>query len=162
MSTTRQESKHTWRETARPGHRVNGRLPQCGFSVDEANLMLPLVRKITDDVMRHSRSIRHLGFRLKFIAAGGEEIEQMFPREIGAMRKRLDDLQWRLDECLDELARLGVEPELPSLGLIDFPSVIDETPAYLCWRHGEPNVTWWHSLTGGFVDRRPVNESSMA
>ncbi len=137
-------------------------MAHCGFSLDEANLMLPLVRRITDDVMRHSHTIRHLNFRLKFISVGGDEIEQMFPREIGSMRKRLDDLQWRLDECLEELSRLGVEPELPSLGLIDFPSVIDERPAYLCWRHDEPDVSWWHSLTGGFVDRRPVNETSMA
>lgn len=123
--------------------------------------MLPLVRRITHDVMKYSRSIRHLSFRLKFITVEGEDIEQMFPREISLMRKRLDELQWKLDECLKELSLLGVEPELPSLGLIDFPSVIDEQRAYFCWRHDEPSVSWWHSLTGGFVERRPVSESSM-
>jgi hypothetical protein len=128
------------------------------FSLEEANHMLPLVRHITDDVMRLSCSIRHLSFRLRFITSGGDEIEQLFPLEIGAMRRRLDDLQIRLSECLEELDRLGVEPEAPTLGLIDFPSVVDERPAYLCLRHGEPAVGWWHSLTGGFVDRRPLRE----
>lgn len=128
------------------------------FTVDEANNMLPLVRRITRDVLRFSRSVRHAGFRLRFLTRGGDELERMFPDEMGALRRRLHDDRRRLDECLAELLELGIEPEAPTLGLVDFPTLWDDQPVYLCWRHDEPRVAWWHSLQGGFVDRRPLSE----
>lgn len=132
---------------------------QRRFSVDDANEMLPLVRRIARDIVSLSASLRHLVYRLKFVSAGGE-IEQMFPREIAALRNRIGELRNRLETCLDELEELGVEPELPALGLFDFPSVVESRPAYLCWMHDEPSVEWWHGDCGGFVDRRPVSETS--
>ncbi len=128
------------------------------FTVDEANRMLPLVRRITRDVLRLARSVRHLRFRLKFIALGGDELEQMFPAEIRGLRQHLERVQFRLDECIDELLQLGIEPEAPTLGLVDFPALIDERAVYLCWRHDESEIAWWHPLNGGFVDRQPLAE----
>jgi hypothetical protein len=130
---------------------------QRKFSVDDANDMLPLVRRIARDIVSLSTSLRHLVFRLKFVTAGGE-IEQMFPREIAALRNRIGEMQTSLEKCLDELEELGVEPELPTLGLFDFPSIMESRPAYLCWMHDEPAVAWWHSDRGGFVDRQPLAE----
>ena len=128
------------------------------FSIDEAKRMLPLVRRITRDVLVLSRSVRHLRFRLKFIARGGDELEQMFPSEIRALRSRLQQESQRLAECTGELLELGIEPEAPTLGLVDFPAIIDDQAVYLCWRHDEPDIAWWHPLAGGFVDRRPLSE----
>ncbi len=128
------------------------------FTLDEAHRMLPLVRRITSDVLHLSRSVRHLRFRLKFIARGGEELEQMFPTEIRGLRDRLEQDQMRLDECIQELLELGIEPEAPTLGLVDFPAIIEDRAVYFCWRHDESGIEWWHPLNGGFVDRQPLAE----
>ena len=40
------------------------------------------------------------------------------------------------------------------LGLIDFPSMRDDEPVYLCWKLGEPKVTHWHGLDEGFSARK--------
>lgn len=128
------------------------------FSVSDANEMLPLVERIVTDIVALSRSLNHHRYRLRFITADGDEIERMFPVEVGNLRSHLHDLETRLNECVTELLTLGVEPELPSLGLVDFPSRVDDQPALLCWKTGESEIAWWHGERGGFVDRRPLSE----
>lgn len=41
-------------------------------------------------------------------------------------------------------------------GLVDFPAVIDGQPVLLCWKGGEPEVAFWHTLEGGFPGRKPL------
>lgn len=41
-------------------------------------------------------------------------------------------------------------------GLIDFPTVMEGEAAYLCWRLGETEVAYWHTIEGGFAGRRPI------
>jgi len=42
------------------------------------------------------------------------------------------------------------------LGLIDFPAMLDDEPAYLCWKLGEPTVAYWHRMDEGFGTRREL------
>jgi hypothetical protein len=41
-------------------------------------------------------------------------------------------------------------------GLLDFPAVIDGEEALLCWRVGEGQIAYWHTLDGGFAGRTPL------
>lgn len=41
-------------------------------------------------------------------------------------------------------------------GLIDFPAVIDGQEVLLCWKDGEPEVAFWHTLTSGIAGRKPL------
>ena len=41
-------------------------------------------------------------------------------------------------------------------GLVDFYSVLEEEPVFLCWQFGEPAVAHWHALDEGFSGRKPV------
>jgi hypothetical protein len=44
-------------------------------------------------------------------------------------------------------------------GLIDFPHLrADGEEVYLCWKVGEEELAYWHSLYEGFAGRRPLNE----
>ena len=42
------------------------------------------------------------------------------------------------------------------LGLIDFYSVRGDRLIFLCWQAGEEEVAYWHTLSGGFRQRRPI------
>jgi hypothetical protein len=134
-----------------------GLLPRL-FSLNEANRMLPLVRHIMRDVVRLARSVRHCRFHLAFISRGGDEIEYLFPREFQLLRDRLAVRQARLMECMEELKRLGIELEAPTIGLVDFPACVHGHAIYYCWRYDEPAIRYWHWLHEGFVDRRPLDE----
>ena len=41
-------------------------------------------------------------------------------------------------------------------GLVDFYSLRDDEPVFLCWQFGEPAVTHWHPLDEGFASRQPL------
>ena len=45
-------------------------------------------------------------------------------------------------------------------GLVDFPFLIEadgddeDEVVFLCWQYGEPHIVAWHSIEGGFGQRR--------
>ena len=41
-------------------------------------------------------------------------------------------------------------------GLLDFLSERDGRDVFLCWRYGEPAISFYHELHTGFNGRRPV------
>ena len=44
-------------------------------------------------------------------------------------------------------------------GLVDFPAVRKNgEEVFLCWKDGEDDISFWHTLNGGFRGRRPVEE----
>ena len=67
----------------------------------------------------------------------------------------------RLQEFVDELRDLGVEPKNGPDGLIDFPSMMDGRLVYLCWKLGEPEVQHWHELDAGFAGRHSLMADSV-
>jgi len=42
-------------------------------------------------------------------------------------------------------------------GLVDFYSKAKDNLIYLCWREGEEQIRFWHSLAGGFTGRQPLS-----
>ncbi|MDA1195232.1 MAG: DUF2203 domain-containing protein [Planctomycetota bacterium] len=125
------------------------------FSVDEANQILPLVRSIVRDVVNDFRELRAAGRERRAMeveTAGGHSAHQ----HIEALKDKVDVYSARIESYLRELGDLGLEVRDLELGLVDFPSLIDGEPAYLSWRLGEEDVSWWHPADKGFSDRTPV------
>ncbi len=127
------------------------------FSVAEANNALPLVRAIVQDIttLAHDLSERRERLnrlkrsdRLRLSEAHDEELQQ-----VGA---ELDRGQEKMEEYVRELSQLGVELKEYFIGLVDFPSLMDGRPVYLCWRLGEPEVAHWHELDAGFAGRQKL------
>jgi hypothetical protein len=56
---------------------------------------------------------------------------------------------------MDELRQLGVEAKGHD-GLVDFPTIVDGRRAFLCWKLGEAEVSYWHELDAGFAGRQPL------
>ena len=54
------------------------------------------------------------------------------------------------------LERLGVVLRDVEHGLVDFPTVRDGEPAWLCWRLADADLGFWHSTREGFASRRPL------
>lgn len=127
------------------------------FTLDQANAALPLVKAILRDVMRWERKVRHTRFRLKFIRRGGDELRYMFENEICALERELSEAENSLERHLGELMELGIEPEGPAIGVVDFPCEQEGQTFFLCWRYGETSIEYWHSLTGGFPNRKPLH-----
>jgi hypothetical protein len=57
---------------------------------------------------------------------------------------------------VEQLTEAGVVVRYPDSGLIDFPSMRDGEPVFLCWQLGEDDVAWWHGPDEGFAGRKPL------
>ncbi|HVP19238.1 MAG TPA: DUF2203 domain-containing protein [Spirochaetia bacterium] len=106
------------------------------FTRDQAESTLPLVRQIVADILETGRRIREL-----------QEDDSELPR-----------LQAALGEHLRELEEMGCffKDWNFSIGLVDFPAVIDGETVFLCWRSDEGELAWYHRIEDGYQGRRPL------
>ena len=133
------------------------------FTVEQANAALPLVRAILSDLVRLSREVSERRQRLSFLLDGREPPQENDPyrEELAQVGEELEKDRVRLQGYADELIELGVEPKSATEGVVDFPSILDGRMIYLCWKLGEPEVLFWHTLTDGFAGRRPLTADSV-
>ncbi len=89
--------------------------------------------------------------------------------------KRLQDLKAEVDELMDygdrqqlvqytaeikkiieEITQKGVIIRDIEMGLVDFPAIINDRPAFLCWKIDEDDIYYWHYTEEGFRGRKPI------
>ncbi len=116
------------------------------FTPDAANQMLPLVRRIVDDILKAGQSIRSIS------------VETEKPEEDPEVNRLMD----QLDELFDELEALGCSYKdwNFSVGLVDFPSKLNGREVLLCWRSDEPDVRYYHELEAGYPGRKLIPKGS--
>lgn len=125
--------------------------------------MLPLVRAITADLTSLAKDLTERQRRLAALRAQRVNREaDVYSDELEQVERSLASDMQRMREYVQELLDLGVEPKGAAEGLVDFPSLLDGRPVYLCWRLGEPEVMHWHEFDAGFAGRQPLGAGSVA
>lgn len=116
------------------------------FTPLKATQTLPLVKQIVADIL-----------------ACGSKIMAMHDDDDPARRESEEyrDLAGRIDEHLNELNALGCSYKdwNFSLGLVDFPAIIDGEEVLLCWRSDETELKFYHGVNDGYAGRMPIPES---
>ncbi len=123
------------------------------FSVEEANALLPTVRRIAEAISRaHARLMQSQAeARLAAEAAtqsggGGMADGASYVASLVALAERAVELE-----------ALGVQLKDFERGLVDFPSLRDGRVVLLCWQLGEGDrLEWWHETEAGFAGRQPL------
>uniref|UniRef100_A0A7C4LPL5 DUF2203 family protein n=1 Tax=Schlesneria paludicola TaxID=360056 RepID=A0A7C4LPL5_9PLAN len=130
------------------------------FTVASANRTLPLVRMIVADIVELYRDVRERRDRLEALNRSRRPTPQReadpYREEVEEVERQLEQDEQRIQSYVNELHDLGVELKDPVEGLVDFPTTIDGQAAYLCWKLGEVEVGYWHSLDSGFAGRQPL------
>jgi hypothetical protein len=122
------------------------------FSVEEANELLPTVRRIVSGIKRAHAEVLKFETAAKLAAEGAELGGGFMP---GGMRYVAALLQ--LVERAAELEALGVQLKDYARGLVDFPSLRDGRVVLLCWELGEGDrIEWWHETEAGYAGRQPL------
>jgi hypothetical protein len=133
------------------------------FTPEQANAALPLVRAIVKDLAQLSREVIERRERLASVQNGRDRKNRdLYADEVAQIEQELEKDTERLQEYVEELRQLGVEPKNGPEGLVDFPAMLDGRPVYLCWKLGEPEVLHWHDLEAGFRGRQPLAAGSLA
>ena len=109
------------------------------FSPAEASRTLPLVKKIVNDILKC-----------------GRELQELY--ETDADRELIEVKTQELEELTSEVEALGCEYKDWNfeIGLVDFPSLIDDKEVYLCWKSDEPGLMYYHGINEGFTGRKLI------
>lgn len=127
------------------------------FTVEQANRMLPLVRRIVEDVVQDYERWREQVGVLEVVAAGRRGDSP--PDEAEKVEADTQRLAADIDRYVRELRELGVELKGFDQGLVDFPAEIDGRRVYLCWKLGEDAVEHWHDVDAGYAGRERLGTS---
>ncbi len=133
------------------------------FTVEEANATLPLVRAICQDLSSLSSEVIERKERLSVLLAGRDENrDDLYRQELLQIKEELERDTQRIDEFIQELRDLGVEPKGGSEGLVNFPSMLDGRVVFLSWKLDDAEVLYWHEIEEGFTARQPLAVESGA
>lgn len=113
------------------------------FTPSEAKKTLPLVRKIVKDILDTSREMRLIADEI------GGKVEN---------DPRIQKLADNVESFMRELEEIGCffKDWNFSIGLVDFPSIIDGKEVFLCWRTDEDDIMYYHEMETGFAGRKLI------
>ena len=123
------------------------------FTPRKANRILPRVNILVQEIVDTISKDTSLKEDPKWIESV-QDMEEIF--------KKKDVLQESMNRLIVEMEEIGCEMKSPELGLVDFPALRRGKPVYLCWKLGEERVTFWHSLNGGYAERKMIDESDFS
>lgn len=121
------------------------------FTVEEANEMLDNIKPLIEEMMSLKKKLDAKGFDIfshQYLGGSG-------PNGMGAFPEEME----RLITILKKLTNDGVMVKGIDRGLVDFPHLRNNgEEVYLCWKYGEGDINYWHTIPDGFSGRRKLNE----
>lgn len=113
------------------------------FTAQEAARTLPLVKRIVADILDTSHEIKSLMTVLDGDVENHPQIAALVDQ---------------LNEYFAELEEIGCfyKDWNFSVGLVDFPAIIDGEEVFLCWRSDEEEIKYYHGIEAGYAGRNPL------
>ena len=116
------------------------------FTPEEARKTLPLVNKIVKDILNTTREMRLLAEEIGPHAEENEEIKKLAADVEGFMSE------------LEEIGCFFKDWNF-TIGLVDFPAMIDGREVFLCWKSDEEDIEYYHDMEEGFAGRKPIPDN---
>jgi hypothetical protein len=131
-----------------------GRRHDAVLTWDQAQGMLPLVRHIVGDIVRHVQRLARIEPEKARLDRHRHELVWLERQHRYQLAEEIELLLRELQTARAELDGLGLLLLDEEEGLTGFPTLVNNQRAYFSWRPGEENVDFWQ-----FADsarRRPV------
>ena len=130
------------------------------FTIELARAMLPLLRLIVTDISLSHRELteRKSNLRRMLRRNEGKARFQIYDAEITEIQEDLKNETAHLEEYVSELEQLGVILRSAHDGIVDFPAIIDETPAFYTWQMEQQDIVDFHRADESTADRKPIYE----
>jgi hypothetical protein len=121
------------------------------YTLEEAQRTLTEIKPMIEELVGLKKLMDEKGydvFKHQYFGGMGPNGMKAFPLEFE-----------RLVAIVKELGERQIEVKDLNKGLIDFPHVrTNGEEVYLCYLLGEPSIVTWHTITGGFLGRRTLDE----
>jgi hypothetical protein len=134
-------------------------VPPRHFTPEQANAALGEVRALAEEMVEHRRELGLLVSRRAelstTIAGNGGDLD---PGELARVEAEIGEQAKGVARCVNEIHGLGAQVKDADEGLVDFPALRGDEEVLLCWKLGEDEIAYWHSLEDGFAGRRPLSD----
>jgi hypothetical protein len=122
------------------------------FSPEKANALIPVLVPLVEELWTKRRELAIRLLEADPAVRGPENAaaDRRLPR-------RFTDLKAEIVRLINRIEAHGCVVKDLDLGLLDFPSLRDGRPVYLCWKAGEPELHFWHTTDESFSDRKPLD-----
>jgi len=121
------------------------------FSIDEANDLVDIYKYEIEIMVELKKKLDIKGYDVynhSYFGGSGPNGTGTFPPEME-----------RLIDIIKKVSEEGILIKGLNNGLIDFPHIrSDGEEVYLCWKYGEGEISFWHTISDGFAGRRTINE----
>jgi hypothetical protein len=127
------------------------------FTPDEANAELvavrPLVERMVEQRQAHVDALARQEELEGHIRGNGGGIP---PAELAETAAEVERVARELAKTIDDIVAHGAEIKDLDEGLIDFPALRHGETVLLCWKLGEDEIRYWHTLEDGFAGRQEL------
>ncbi len=135
--------------------------PDPSFDLEHAERLLPHLEPLLQDAIAEKKQMEAIGRQMaghieRIIVMGGSRVNVS---EFTAVKKQKEATVTRLRERLERIEGYGCLVKDLDMGLLDFPCRIGGQELYLCWKLGEPRISYWHHTHEGFSCRKPIDEA---
>lgn len=126
------------------------------FSPERANALIPKLEPLIDELLTRRRelAIKLLETDTAMHRSGNVKRSRLAGMRSSLPPPRFAEFKHEIGRLIYRIESLGCIVKDIDLGLIDFPSMREDEPIYLCWKLGEPSVAYWHGIEEGFGARK--------
>ncbi len=122
------------------------------FTTNEANEVLPDVIKKYEYSLAKKNEISKIEQQLQMSLSTTDSFEKYV-----TLKQKLNSAITKFYESVEILENTGVVVKSIEQGLLDFPSKRFDEEVWLCWKHGETEIKFWHEKNSGFMGRKPID-----
>lgn len=122
-----------------------------------AQSMLPLVRQIVADILRHGERLASLRPEKGRLDRARLSLAWPERRRRYQLTEEIGHAEAALSAARAEMDGLGLALIDADLGQVGFPTIVNNRRAYFSWRPGDDDLGYWHFNEG--TQRRRVPES---
>ena len=115
------------------------------FTPEEANKTLPLVKKIVKDILDYTSELKIITDSVNGDVENNRVAQNLISNIRGFMKE------------LEEIGCYYKDWNF-SIGLVDFPAIIDNEDVLLCWKSDEEKILYYHGINEGFRGRKLIPE----
>ncbi len=149
--------------------RLESRQMSRYYDIDAANAAIPALDGIVGVLREQRAELVRLRDEVLANGAGGEGApagvsaptgsgEAPISSDLRLIRLRMQGLIDQMAAGVARIDALGLTLRDIERGLVDFPALVSGRQVWLCWKHGEGSIGWWHDLDTGFDGRRALAE----
>lgn len=126
------------------------------FTAEEANLLLPELTILLQDLMLRKRQIEDKQVEIDSLEIIADENTPKVRSELLLRSSEFNEMVNEFNQHIKKVDDTGAVLKDLEAGLIDFFGTQDGRVVFLCWKLGEPKVEHWHEVEGGFANRKPI------